>query len=283
MIFRPRASGLGQSPSAKIIIMRKYLAIFKLGWQNSFEYRADFFGHMMLGLISLLVMYFVWSSIFQGKTNFGNYTFSSMMTYLVLVRFLHFVKRGDVGRLIANEIKEGNLSAYLLKPMGYLRWWWAIFWADRVFELILRILMLFVFIEVFPKIFEFPGFSRFFLVLLFLILSLFLNFIFNVLIASFAFFVTDVRLFRSSLLMTFEFFAGAVIPLDLMPGLLGKVGFLLPFKFWIYFPIKIYQNQISTSQLWQGIILYLVWMIILFCVLRFLWKKGIKNYEAIGQ
>jgi len=155
----------------------KYWVVFKLGWQNSFEYRADFLGHMMVGLISLLVMYFVWSSIFRNRTNFGNYTFSSMMTYMVLVRFLHFVKRGDIGKLIAEEIKEGSLSAYLVKPISYIKWWWAIFWADRVFEFFLRILMLFVFIGLFPNIFEFPGFSRFFLVLSFLILSLFLNFI----------------------------------------------------------------------------------------------------------
>ncbi len=263
--------------------MRKYWAVFKIGWQTSFEYRIDFLGHMMMGLISLLVMYFVWSSIFQGRTYFGSYTFSSMMTYLVLVRFLHFVKRGDIGRLIANEIKEGNLSAYLVKPMSYIKYWWAIFWSDRVFEFFLRILMLFVFIGLFPKIFEFPGLSRFFLVLLFLLLSLILNFVINILFASFAFFVTDVKLFRSSLLMTFDFFAGSVIPIDLMPGLIGKFGYFLPFKFWVYFPIKIYQNQISFSQLYQGILLYSAWMVILFWLLKILWKKGLKNYEAIGQ
>ena len=143
--------------------------------------------------------------------------------------------------------------------------------------------MLSLFLVFFPKIFEFPGISRFLLVLFFLVISLFLNYLFNVLIASFAFFVTDVRLFRSSLLMVFDFLAGSVVPLDLMPGLLGKIGMLLPFQFWVYLPIKIYQNQVSLSKFFQSLILYLGWIVVLVLLLRFLWKKGIKNYEAIGQ
>lgn len=243
----------------------------------------EFIGHMMLSLISLLVMYFIWSAVFKGRTYFGNYTFSSMMTYMILVRFLHFVKRSNVGREMAEEIKEGKLSIYLLRPVSYLRWWLSSFLADRIFESVLRMLMLFAFLYFFPKIFNFPGLNRFLTAIVFLAVSLFLNFLINILIAVLAFFVTDVRLFRSTVLMIFDFFAGSLVPIDLMPKFMKNIGNFLPFQFWVYFPIKIYQGSLSNGEIFRGLILCFVWIFILFLAARYLWRKGVKNYEAIGQ
>lgn len=263
--------------------MRKYWAVFKITWQNAVEYRMEFIGHMMLGLISLLVMFFIWSAVFKDRQFFGEYTFSSMMTYLVLVRFLHFVKRSNIGREIAEEIKEGRLSAYLLRPVKYLRWWLSSFLAERIFEFGLRMSMLFVFLYFFPKVFNFPGFNRFLTAMGFLVISLFLNFLINILIAVLAFFVTDVRLFRSTVLMTFDFFAGSLIPLDLLPGFMKKIGFILPFQFWVYFPIKIYQGSLTSGEIFKGFVLCFVWILILLFIVNSLWQKGVKRYEAIGQ
>lgn len=263
--------------------MAKYWAVFKIHLQEVFEYRMEFLGHMMLGLISLLIMYFIWLAVFKDRQYFGSYTFSSMMTYLVMVRFLHFVKRSSVGRRMADEIKEGGLSDYLLRPVSYLRWQLSSFLAERFFELILRVLMLFVFLYFFPRTFNFPGFSRFLTVIVFLTISLFLNFLINVLIAVMAFFVTDVRLFHSTILMIFDFLAGSLLPIDLMPDFIKKIGLILPFQFWIYFPIKIYQGSLSSDEISKGLVLCFVWIFILFFSARYLWRKGIKNYEAIGQ
>jgi len=263
--------------------MGKYWAIFKITWQNAVEYRMEFLAHMVLGLITLLVMYFIWSAVFEGRTYLGNYTFSSMMTYLVMVRFLHFVRRTSPVRIIADEIKEGKISAYLIKPVSYLRWWLAAFLAERIFESILRILMLFVFLILFPKIFNFPGTFNFLVILFFIGISLVLNYLFNLLISLFAFFVTDVRLFRSTVIMACDFFAGSLIPIDLMPGVLKKIGLLLPFQFWIYFPIKLYQGDLTQNQIVGGMSLLFVWLLIFIFIVKYLWQKGIRTYEAIGQ
>lgn len=263
--------------------MRKYWAIFKISWQNAIEYRVEFLGHMMLGLISLLVMYFIWSAVFKNRQYFGNYTFSSMMTYMILVRFFHFVKRGNVGRQIAEEIKEGRLSIYLIKPISYLRWWLASFLAGRFFEAILRILMLFVFLFLFPNVFEFPGIFKIFMVLIFLIFSLFFNFLFNILVATLAFFVTDIKLFQTSLFLVVDFLAGGLIPLDLLPGFLKTAGNFLPFQFMIFFPAKIYQGNLDLFQIIQGFLTCFGWILFLAYFLRTLWLKGVERYEAIGQ
>jgi len=263
--------------------MRKYWAIFKISWENAVEYRAEFLGHMMLGLVSLLVMYFIWSAVFVNRESFGNYTFTSMMTYLLMVQFVHFVKRSGSLKMIANEIKEGGISAYLIKPVSYLRWWLAVFLADRSFESILRILMFLVFLLFFPHVFEFLGIGRLLVFLVVLIFSLFLNFLVHIFINILAFFVTDVRLFRSSFIMLADFLAGSLVPLDLLPGVLKNIALCFPFQFWIYFPIKLYQGQLSSEDLIWSFLLFFFWTFLIFLGVKSLWQKGIKNYEAIGQ
>jgi len=243
----------------------------------------EFIAHMGLGLIELVVMYFVWSAVFRGRNYFGNYTFSSMITYLIMVRFLHFIRRSGSLKQIADDIKEGKISSYLIKPTNYLKWNFSTFLAERIFESILRILMLFSLIFFFPNLFVFTGATRFLFLLFMLMGSLLFNFIFNVFISLLAFFVTDVRFFRTTVLMICDFFAGVLIPIDLMPEIFKRISLVLPFQFWIYFPIKFYQGQLDQNQLTGGFFLFIFWVIIFFSLVIFLWRKGIKTYEAIGQ
>lgn len=263
--------------------MRKYWAIFKISWQNAVEYRMEFIGHMLLGLISLLVMYYVWLAVFKVKTNIGNYTFSSLMTYYLVSKFVHFAKRGNIGRRIARGIKDGDLSIYLVRPVSYPRWCFASFLADRVFEVILRVMMLLVFIFFFPKIFVLPDFKSLIILVIFLNFSLIVNFLFNFGMAVFAFFMTDIRLFQTSLMLTTDFLDGDVLPLDLLPGILKIVSLVLPFQFMVFFPIKLYQGGLDNFQIIRGFSLCLFWIVFSFLMIRSLWQKGLKNYESIGR
>ncbi len=263
--------------------MKKYFAIFKVNWQKSFEYRADFIGHLGMGIITFVVMYFIWTSVFKDVTIFSGYTFSSMMTYVMMTKFLHFVQRGNIGREISNEIREGRVSVYLLKPVNYVKWWFSIFLADRSFEFFIRLGMIIVVFLILPNVVIFFGVGRFVLFLSFLLLSLVINFLINFLLASLTFWVVDSRFIRSAIMMVIDFFAGTLVPLDVMPRFLKNLGLALPFQFVTYFPIKIYQGSLNINQIFQGLFLAAVWAIGLFLLLNFVWRKGLRTHEAIGQ
>lgn len=263
--------------------MHKYWSVFKINWQKSIEYRGEFLGHLGMGVITFAVMYFVWSAVFKNQSIFNGYTFSSMITYILMTKFLHFTNRGNTGRLIANDIKEGRISIYLLKPVNYLRWWFSVFLADRFFEFLVRFAMLIIFFLILPKIIVFTGLSRFLLFLSFILISLIFNFFINLFLAVFAFWITDIRLFRSALMMAFEFLGGSLVPIDVMPPILKNIGLILPFQFTTFFPIKIYQGTLGTNEIMRGIFLAALWIFILFVSLALIWRKGLKNYEAVGQ
>lgn len=248
-----------------------------------FEYRADFVGHTMMSVISLLVMYFIWSAIFRERVLFKGYTFQGMLTYVLITRFLHFVQRGNIAREIAAEIKDGRLSVYLIKPLSYLKWWFSVFLANRFFEFWVRLAFVALFFIVMPKIFLLPNLANFGLFLSVLVFSLLINFSINLLMALATFWIIDIRLFRSTLMMIIDFFAGALIPLDIMPPALKTIGYLLPFQFTTFFPIKVYQGGLNSQELVWGMSKALIWITVFFIVISRLWVKGLKRYEAVGQ
>ncbi|PIS14293.1 hypothetical protein COT64_03400 [Candidatus Shapirobacteria bacterium CG09_land_8_20_14_0_10_39_12] len=263
--------------------MRKYWAVFKINWQKSIEYRADVIGHLGMGLITFIVMYYIWSAVLKGGRTFNGYTLSSMMTYVILTRFVHFTMRSNTARQMGEEIKEGKLSIYLVKPVNYLKLWFSIFWADRLFEIIVRLGMLLTISVFFSKVVEFYGIGRFFLFLLFLFVSLIINFLINIFLACLTFWATDIQFVRTSIVMVFQFLAGSTIPLDVLPKSIKTVSLWLPFQFTAFFPIKVYQGSLTLSATIRGVILALAWIIVMFCAVIYIWGKGIKKYEATGQ
>lgn len=263
--------------------MHKYWAVFKTEFEKSSEYRLEFFGHMVMGLFTFTVMVFVFRAVFQESPEIAGYTFSSVFTYLVMTKFLHPAIRWNVARLLAEEIKEGRLSAYLLKPFGALRYWFSLFWADRLVDISIRISLLAFFLLLLPRYFSSPGLERVLLFVLFLTVALLLNFIFNILLSLFAFWVTDIRLFSTTVDLAAGFFAGALVPLDFLPGFLKQVSFFLPFQYLLYFPIRVFQGAVDSGQMAAGLLISLFWLATLLILMNYFWRKGVKHYEAIGQ
>lgn len=263
--------------------MRKYWTIFKISWQNSIEYRADFFAHVALGLISLAVTTLIFKAVFSQVQNLAGYTFSTMFSYLVMTKILHFSTRGNTSRYIGDEIKEGKLSMYLVKPISYLRYWLASFLADRLFEIVIRFSFLILFFIFFQTFFKFPSVGIMVCFGLSLIVALMLNYLINVIIASFAFWIIDLRLVSSVLGLATGFLAGELIPLDVLPQALKTLSSFLPFQYSLFFPIKIFQGSLSLIEIIKGFLMAIVWVVILTILTKHLWQKGLKNYESIGQ
>ncbi|HUW21382.1 MAG TPA: ABC-2 family transporter protein [Candidatus Bathyarchaeia archaeon] len=263
--------------------MKKYWAIFKISWQRSLEYRAEFLAHMMRNVVYLVVLIFIWGAVFNQVESFGGYTLPSMVTYLVMVRVIHFANRGNTGRAIGEEIKNGQLSRYLVKPVSYLKYWFSLFGADRLFDGLMRLFFLVIALIVVPYVFEITSVKTVLLFLLFLPFSLALNFLVNIFMASFSFWVTDIRLFETVVSLTIGFFAGELMPLDILPGFLKQAALFLPFQYVLYFPVKIYQGTLSNWEMTRGFLLVFFWLLLGYWVLKRFWQKGLKRYEAVGQ
>jgi ABC-2 type transport system permease protein len=104
--------------------MKKYWHVVNIGIQNNLTYRFNFLARSVFGLIPLIAILYVWRTIYSGNgagSVIGAYTLAEMISYYLLatlVDALTAVNEDDWQ--IAADIKDGNISQFLLKPVDYL-------------------------------------------------------------------------------------------------------------------------------------------------------------------
>ena len=89
---------------------------------------------------------------------------------------------------------------------------------------------------------------------------------------------------------TIFFSAGLFIPLDLLPQAIQNILNVLPFKYLIYIPTKIYLGSYTTdlsgglmSSVYFPIIIQLVWCVVLFSIASFVWTLAKKKFSGVGS
>ncbi len=108
--------------------MHKYWRIALTSWQRAMVYRLntllEIFGYFSTMLIAIALWRFVFQKV--GAASIGGYTSTQMISYLLVAGYLAsafwFTAQGN---RVMNDIKDGVLSNYLVKPMHILGYYLA--------------------------------------------------------------------------------------------------------------------------------------------------------------
>lgn len=183
--------------------MRKYWHVINIGIQNNLTYRFNFLARAVFGLIPLIAMLYVWQKIYSDKaagTTVGTYSLAQMISYYLLttvVDALTAVNEDDWQ--IAADIKDGNISQFLLKPIDYLWYRLCLFLSGRVTNLAVAVTPLTLFILYLHQYFVLPpSWAAFGCFLLSTVLTALLQFFMSYAMAMLAFWVSRSRPLSSS-------------------------------------------------------------------------------------
>ena len=267
--------------------MKKYWRVINVGLQNNLTYRFNFLARALFGLIPLIAIINVWQAIFAGKgsaAHVGNYNLSQMISYYLLatvVDSLTAVNEDDWQ--IAADIKDGNISQFLLKPIDYLWYRLCLFVSGRIAYLAVTAIPLALFIASLHRYFvPPPNAAALGLFLLSTLMTALLQFFISYSMAMLAFWVLEVSTFIF-ILFAFEYIAsGHLFPLDILPHGLQQVLFLTPFPYQLYFPIEMYLGKLSAVETTKGLCVQACWVGLSFLLARLAWARGIKKYSAVG-
>src|SRR5262245_30987723 len=104
--------------------MKKYWHVLNVGIQNNLTYRFNFLARTLFGLIPLTAVLLLWRTVFSEKgsgANVAGYTLPQMISYYLLVAIVDALTAvNEDDWQIAADIKDGNISQFLLKPVDYL-------------------------------------------------------------------------------------------------------------------------------------------------------------------
>ncbi len=267
--------------------MKKYWHVINIGIQNTLVYRVNFLFRATFGLIPLMATIFLWRAVYSGKAEdaaVGAYTLAQMTSYYLLVTIvdaLTAVTEDDWQ--IAADIKDGNISQFLLKPIDYLTYRLCLFGAARMIYTLVSIVPVTLFICVQREFFVWPAEAAAFgWFLLSIVMTALLQFFISYSMAMLAFWVLEVSTFIF-ILFAFEYIAsGHLFPLDILPPALAGALNYTPFPYQLFFPISIYLGQATGTALWRGLAMQAGWVIVAYGLARFAWRRGIRRYAAVG-
>jgi ABC-2 type transport system permease protein len=265
--------------------MKKYWHVIGIGIQNNLTYRVNYLARTLFSFIPLFAMLSLWRTIYAGQgTAIAGYTLAEMISYYLLVAVVDVLTAvNEDDWQIAADIREGNISQFLLKPMDYLWYRLCLFFSGRVAYVAVAIVPLAVFIFFLRGYFVFPpdgpALAAF---LVSLVLTALLQFFISYAMAMLAFWVLEVSTFIF-ILFAFEYLAsGHMFPLDILPPALKHALFFTPFPYQLYFPVSIYMGKIAGADLLRGMLVQTGWVLVAYGFARFMWRRGVRHYGAFG-
>jgi len=267
--------------------MKKYWHVINIGIQNNLTYRFNFLARALFGLIPLLAVLSVWRTIYSGKAagaEVGTYTLAEMISYYLLVTVVDaFTAVNDDDWQIAADIKDGNISQFLLKPINYLGYRLCLFFSGKIIFTAVSLVPVGIFIFCLRQYFVWPaGGMALAGFLLSTLLAGLLQFFMSYTLALLAFWLLEVStvIFIS---FAFEYIAGGhVFPLNILPPALAAALNWTPFPYVLFFPVSVYLGQARGAALWRGIAVQAAWTVVFYLVARAVWNRGIRKYSAVG-
>jgi ABC-2 type transport system permease protein len=266
--------------------MRKYLHVINIGIQNNLAYRFNYLTRTLFSFIPLFAMVSLWRTVYAGggDREHSGYTQAQIIFYYLLVAVVDVLTAvNEDDWQIAADIREGNISQFLLKPVDYLTYRLCLFVSGRVACLAMAAIPLALFIFCFRSSVVAPAGGMALLAFpVSLVLTALLQFFISYGMAMLAFWLLEISTFIF-ILFAFEYLAsGHLFPLDMLPPALQSVLAFTPFPCEMYFPVSVYLGRAAGRQLVCGLLMQLAWVLAAYLFARVMWWRGIKKYSAFG-
>jgi len=262
--------------------LQKWGATVRISWARHTAYKLNF---VLLVIGPVLVFFFIryqlWSAIysFEGVDTLQGYHFEQMLAYQVWVMIVGFLALGFNGTNLAEEIRLGRISAYLLYPFGFWPYQASSFLAFQSLQLLVAAVTLAgVWWAGWVQISSLNQLGQ---GLLFACCVGVFWFQANFLIGILAFWLEETWVLRVMLVTISQFLSGALIPLELFPSWLSQHLNALPFPYLTYVPVRLFMGEYAGS-LWQAYLTLGLWTLLLFGLCQWVWRRGIRTYTAAG-
>ncbi len=254
----------------------------RTGIVNQLQYRvAQYF--YMLGMVAEPVIYLVvWTTIAEqqgGEIN-GISTGEFAAYYIVwtLVRNMNVVFGGPFWEW---RIREGYLSGQLLRPLHPLHYDIAWFAGSKVVVILLWIPVAIGLYIAFDPVLD-PTAQEIVVFSIAIWGAYLIRTMFMSLVGMLCFWTTRGGAVFDLFMTTELLLSGRLVPLPLMPDWAQTLAWFLPFQWAFYFPIDALVGDRTQAELWGGLLVQAVWILIGLGLFSLAWRAAIKRYSAVS-
>jgi len=265
--------------------LSKYRQAFLVGLQVNLVYRWNFTVRGFFSLFHLIVVFVLWGAAFSGREQLGGFSLDQTLAYFVSLLILQFfISAFNEDYQISEDIRNGLINQFLLKPINYFVYRLSVFFAARVVSGGLILIPLLIAL---PFVFGSLSFPlepwRLAAGLPAMLLSALIQFSIAYCFGLLTFWFLDIQGFVILSLAVESVLGGQMFPLDLLPAWAYSAAHYLPFYYQMYFPAAIFTGRISDPGLIaEGFLIQLFWVVALLGINALLWRRGLRRYTAVG-
>ncbi|TAK04670.1 hypothetical protein EPO33_01600 [Patescibacteria group bacterium] len=258
------------------------LRILENAWVRSFTWRGDIFFYRLQDVVNPLAQIIIWESVFRTRDTFGGYTHETMLSYVLVSTFFFALSRNWITGNVGEDIKEGKLNQYLVKPLSYITYnvWMGI--GRTALATLFALAVVAVLVVAYRGSLYIPDLPHFALALAVTLAAFFMNMLLSIALGLAAFWMTSVEGFGNAVMFGRNFLAGSMFPLDIVSPLFVSVSAALPFAYTSYVPAQIFLGKMTIAQGLAALAVVGCWTMILYIVVRLEWRFGIRRYEGTG-
>lgn len=266
-------------------IVKKYIKIFSMGFQNGIEYRADFFLRIISGLFVITIQCYLWTAVFHNSQDsivYG-YTYGQMITYVIIASLVSQMSSTGFQWEIAYDVKDGGLSKFIAQPINYTSYRAFSFFGKKLSQVLALTIITFLVLIGCTYFLDFKlVLNRIYLFIGFICLAIIINFLIYFCLSMLSFVMLEIWGVFTLANQTILFLSGGVFPLDVFGEKINHILAFLPFKYIVYYPINVLNGRLPMDSIKTGIVVEAVWIILLVISAKVLWVKNIKKYVAVG-
>lgn len=264
--------------------MHKYLAFFKFKFLQQLQFRGEFFLWFVLDLIPFGVLFIVMKTIYQQAEVIHTYRINDIIFYYFAVVFIDSLILTHFEGWRVEEIKNGKIDGYLLRPFSYIKEIIISDLAKRAFSLMLFLPIYFLFYWITQRIvsFSLPQLNvvQLLSLIIFLGFAYFMELAIGLIIVILGFWFEGSQGLEHFKWIGVTIFSGSMVPLEFLPTQIQKVANILPFKYMFAVPINILQGRDTFHP--NDFLIISITIVFFSIFVSILWKKAIFQYTSSG-
>jgi ABC-2 type transport system permease protein len=264
--------------------LAKYRHAFLIGLQSNIVYRWNFGIRALFSLFHLAFVFILWGAAYAGQSDIGGFNLNETLTYFVVILVMQFfIGAFNEDYQISEDIRNGLINQFLLKPINYYLYRFSIFVAARLVSGLLVLLPLILALPLIKDHIVLPDETwRLVLGLPAMIMAALIQFTIAYIFGLLTFWFLEIQSFIILSLAIETILGGQMFPLDLMPAWFFRISQWLPYYYQMYFPTAIFTGRLDEASAVNGLAIQTFWVVVLLGLAQLLWARGLRRHTAVG-
>ncbi|MDQ3368356.1 MAG: ABC-2 family transporter protein [Myxococcota bacterium] len=260
--------------------LRAIPTLLRVGVAETVAYRAEFLVWILTTTLSL-VMLALWTSV-AAEAPFRNYTSADFIAYYLAGLVVRNLTGSWVAWQISEEIRVGTMAMRLLRPIHPFIAFAASHLAAVPFRTIVAVPVAAVLLLSSGASALTTAPAQLALVVPSLALAWLINFSCMFALGALAFLFTKTMALLNLYFGLFSLLSGYLMPIPLLPWGLRHIAEVSPFRFMFSVPVELMTKAIEPRELVLVMLGQLAWTIVTLAGALWVWRRGLRHFEAVG-